>query len=36
MHDQVGMRAIGAAVTALADDPYPSAKKCNYWLQIIA
>lgn len=24
MHDQDGMRAIGAAVAALADDPYPS------------
>jgi mRNA interferase RelE/StbE len=23
MHDQDGMRAIGAAVAALADDPYP-------------
>ena len=23
MHDQVGMRAIGAAVAALAADPYP-------------
>ena len=24
MHDQAGMRAIGAAVTALASDPYPA------------
>lgn len=24
MHDQDGMRAIGAAVAALADDPYPA------------
>ena len=23
MHDQDGMRAVGAAVAALADDPYP-------------
>jgi len=23
MHDQVGMRAMGAAVAALAVDPYP-------------
>ena len=23
MHDQDGMRAIGAAIAALADDPYP-------------
>lgn len=23
MHDQAGMRAIGAAVVALAEDPYP-------------
>jgi mRNA-degrading endonuclease RelE of RelBE toxin-antitoxin system len=25
MQDQVGMRAIGAAVASLADDPYPAA-----------
>ena len=25
-HDQDGMRAIGAAITALADDPYPAAE----------
>jgi mRNA-degrading endonuclease RelE of RelBE toxin-antitoxin system len=24
MHDQDGMRSIGAAITALADAPYPS------------
>ena len=24
MHDQAGMRAIGAAVTALAGNPYPA------------
>jgi mRNA interferase RelE/StbE len=24
MHDQAGIRAIGAAVEALADDPYPA------------
>jgi mRNA-degrading endonuclease RelE of RelBE toxin-antitoxin system len=27
MHDQDGMRTIGAAIAALADDPYPSPPK---------